>query len=119
MIEECLVAGKVVDSGVLQGVVIKGLDWLCEHMVHKNGNMYHYMLNGQAELPGQLGDQVWMIRALLDAYDLLERKSYLEMAIALMHFACQELLDDQSGLFYDYVENAQAEGRLAIREQPL
>ena len=119
MISAYLLAGKVLNTASLQALALKGLDWLCEHMVHKSGNMYHYMLNGQAELPGQLADQVWMIRALLDAYDLLERKSYLEMAIALMHFACQELLDDQSGLFYDYVENAQAEGRLAIREQPL
>ena len=41
------------------------------------------------------------------------------MSIALMHFACEELLDVQSGLFYDYPENSQAEGRLALREQPL
>ena len=36
-----------------------------------------------------------------------------------MHFACQELLDEQSGLFYDYPANPEAEGRLAEREQPL
>jgi uncharacterized protein YyaL (SSP411 family) len=41
------------------------------------------------------------------------------MAITLMHYACQELLDVESGLFFDYAENPQAEGRLAIREQPL
>ena len=81
--------------------------------------MYHFSLSGRGGLPGQLEDQVWMTRALLDAYDLQGRKSYLEMAIALMHFACQELLDEQNGLFYDYPENPQAEGRLALREQPL
>ncbi len=41
-----------------------------------------------------------MTRALLDAYDLYEQKYYLETAITLMHFSCQELLDKQSGLFF-------------------
>lgn len=119
MIAAYLLAGKVLNTASLQALALKGLDWLCEHMVHKGGSMYHFMLNGQAELPGQLADQVWMTRALLDAYDLVGRKSDLEMAIALMHFACQELLDDQSGLFYDYPEDTQAEGRLVVREQAL
>ena len=60
-----------------------------------------------------------MTRAFLDAYELHGRKSYLEMAIALMHFACQELLDKQTGLFYDYPADAEAPGRLSLREQPL
>ena len=103
----------------MKTMAIRALDWLCEQMVHSSGSMCHDMLNGQSQLPGQLADQVWMTQALLDAYDLNERKAYLEMAVALMHYACQELLDEQSGLFFDYPEDPQAEGRLAIREQPL
>ena len=119
MIAAYLLGGQVLQTPSLNTVAIRALDWLCEHMVHRSGSMCHYMLNNQSELPGQLADQVWMTRALLDAYDLYGRKAYLEMAIALMHFACEELLDEQSGLFYDYAENSQAEGRLALREQPL
>ncbi len=119
MISAYLLAGQVLNDASLNARALRALNWLCEHMVHRSGNMYHYMLNGRAELPGQLADQVWMTHALLDAYDLLECKSYLEMAIALMHFACQELLDDQSHLFYDYPKDSQGEGRLMIREQPL
>ncbi len=119
MISAYLKGARVLNKASLQTMALLALDWLCQHMVHRSGSMYHYMLNGQAELPGQLADQVWMTRALLDAYDLMARKSYLEMAIALMHFACQELLDGSSGLFYDYPQDGQAQGRLAIREQPL
>ena len=114
-----MIAGQILQTPSLNAMAIRALDWLCEHMVHRGGSMCHYMLNNHAELPGQLADQVWMTRALLDAYDLYGRKAYLEMSIALMHFACEELLDVQSGLFYDYPENSQAEGRLALREQPL
>jgi uncharacterized protein YyaL (SSP411 family) len=119
MVAAYLLGGQVLQTPSLNAMAIRALDWLCEHMVHRSGSMCHYMLNNQPELPWQLADQVWMTRALLDAYDLYERKAYLEMAIALMHFACEELLDEQSGLFYDYPENSQAEGRLALRDQPL
>lgn len=119
MISAYLLAAKVLDNPALKTLALRALDWLCEHMLHCSGSMCHYALNDRAELPGQLADQVWMTRALLDAYDLDARKSYLEMAIGLMHFTCQELLDEQSGLFFDYPENFQAEGRLALREQPL
>jgi uncharacterized protein YyaL (SSP411 family) len=119
MICAYLLGGQILHTPSLNTMAIRALDWLCEHMVHRSGSMYHYMLNSHPELPWQLADQVWMTRALLDAYDIYERKAYLEMAIALMHFACEELLDEQSGLFYDYPENPEAEGRLASREQPL
>jgi uncharacterized protein len=119
MISAYLLGGQLLRTPSLNTMALRALDWLCEHMVHHDGSMYHYMLNGQPELPWQLADQVWMTRALLDAYDIYQRKTYLEMAIALMHFSCEELLDVQSGLFYDYPENPEAEGRLALREQPL
>lgn len=119
MISAYLLAGQILQNPSLNAMALRALDWLCEHMVHRCGSMYHYALNEHVALPGQLADQVWMTRALLDAYDLAQHKAYLEMAIALMHYACEELLDEQSGLFYDYAEDAQAEGRLMLREQPL
>jgi uncharacterized protein YyaL (SSP411 family) len=119
MISSYFLAARVLNYPSLDAMALHALDYLCEHMVHREGSMYHYSLHGYADLPGQLADQVWMTRALLDAYELHGRKHYLETAIALMHFACQELLDRQSGLFYDYPEDALAVGRLTLREQPL
>ncbi len=119
MLSAYLLASHALHSPPLKTMALRALDWLCEHMVSSNGSMYHYIFHGHAQLSGQLADQVWMTRTLLDAYDMDARKSYLEIAIALMHFACEELLDEQSGLFYDYSEDPYAHGRLAIREQPL
>ncbi|MEO8970878.1 MAG: DUF255 domain-containing protein [Ktedonobacteraceae bacterium] len=119
MISSYLLAGRILQQSALVTNALRALDWLCEHMVYRDGSICHYFLNGHAGLPGQLTDQVWMARALLDAYELCEQRDYLNTAIALMHFACQELLDEQSGLFYDYPANPEAEGRLAVREQPL
>lgn len=119
MISAYLTGARILQQPALETMALRALDWLCEHMVYRDGSMYHYSLNGQTCLPGQLADQMWMVRALLDAYELHEKRCYLDTAIALMNFACQELLDEQTGMFYDYPENPQAEGRLAVREQPL
>jgi len=119
MISSYLLAAQVLHLPSLEAIALRALDWLCEHMVHPNGCMYHYHLNGRPELPGQLADLVWMTRALLDAYDLHPRKTYLETAIALMHFAYEELLDKDCGLFDDYPPQQLAQGRLVLREQPL
>ncbi len=119
MISSYLLAAQVLGHSSLDTMALHALDCLCEHMMHREGSMYHYAVSGHADLPGQLADQVWMTRTLLDAYEIHGRKQYLETAIALMHFACQELLDRSNGLFYDYPEDIHAMGRLSLREQPL
>src|SRR5450755_3939255 len=81
MISAYLLAGQILHNSSLKAMALRALDWLCEHMVHRDGSMYHYALHEHVALPGQLADQVWLARALLDAYDLEQKKAYLEMAI--------------------------------------
>ncbi|MBA2392329.1 MAG: thioredoxin domain-containing protein [Ktedonobacteraceae bacterium] len=119
MISSYLLAARLLNYPSLETMALRALDYLCEHMMHRSGSVCHFSIDGYPTLPGQLADQVWLTRALLDAYELHGRKSYLETAIALMHFACQELLDEQTGLFYDYPADVEAPGRLSLREQPL
>ena len=119
MISAYLLAAQVLGSSDCPEKALRALDTLYKHMLHREGSMYHSSFQGHLDLPGQLTDQVWMTRALLDAYELTAQKSYLEAAINLMHFACRELLDTDSGLFYDYPESEHLVGRLLLREQPL
>ncbi len=114
-----LLASRVLNQPSLNSMALRSLDWLCQKMIHREGSVYHYALHDQKGLPGQLADQVWMTRALLDAYEIHGNKTHLETAVALMHFCCQSLLDEHNGLFYDYPETADAVGRLLIREQSL
>ncbi|GCE46558.1 hypothetical protein EI42_00069 [Thermosporothrix hazakensis] len=119
MSSSLLLAAEVLHAPALEKMACRILDYLGTHVLHPAGCMYHYELDGQPGLPGQLTDQVWMTRALLDAYERRGEKRYLETAIALMHFACQELLDRSTGLFYDYPETPDLLGRLTVRQQPL
>lgn len=119
MISSYLLAAQVLSQSMLRTMALCALDWLCEHMLHPTGCAYHYATHTCVDLPGQLTDQVWLTRALLDAYEVQGRRWYLETAIALMHYVCQELFDERSGLFFDIPADAHAIGRLTIREQPL
>ncbi len=119
MVSAYLLVARVLGQPSLNRMALRTLDWLCQNMIHGEGSVYHYAIQGQKGLPGQLADQVWMTRALLDAYEIVANKVYLETAVALMHFCCQALLDERSGLFYDYPETVDAVGRLVQREQAL
>ncbi|GCE12053.1 DUF255 domain-containing protein [Tengunoibacter tsumagoiensis] len=119
MISAYLLASHVLGYSSLRTIALQALDYLCSHLIHPGGSVYHYELEGQGGLPGQLADQVWLTRALLDAYEVSNQKQYLETAIALMHFVCRELFDSTNSLFYDSPVQADAIGRMAQREQPL
>jgi uncharacterized protein YyaL (SSP411 family) len=119
MISACLLAGRILHDTTFTMMALRALDYLCEHMLHVDGSAYHFSIDGISGLPGQLADQVWLTRALLDAYAETEKNEYLATAMALMQVACYQLLDDSSGLFYDYPFGTQAIGRLLLREQPL
>ncbi len=119
MVSSYFLAAQVLPHTSSDTMALSTLNWLCEHMIARDGSVYHYAVDGQAALSGQLTDLVWMTRALLDAYERHDSKKYLETASTLMLFACRELLDEQSGLFYDYPQDEHAMGRLSLRAQPL
>jgi uncharacterized protein YyaL (SSP411 family) len=119
MISSYILAASVLNSHSLDVMAKRALHYLCEHMRREDGSFYHYAIDGHTGLPGQLTDQVWMTRALLDAYERYGCADYLETAMAVMDFARRELLDSESGLFYDGVTDPDAVGRLVLREHPL
>lgn len=119
MISAFLLASRVLEDETLYTIAIRALDYLCSHLLHPQSSMYHFSLQGHPDLPGQLVDQVWTTRALLDAYAIDPNRRYLQIAHSLMYFACDTLLNTHNGLFYDYPADSHANGRLSLREQPL
>lgn len=114
-----LFAAQVLQLPALDTMALSILDWLCEHMVHCEGYVYHYAVNGHVALSGQLADSVALTRVLLDAYERHSTKKYLDTALSLMQFARQELFDEESGLLYDGPYDEHAVGRAALRMHPL
>jgi hypothetical protein len=50
---------------------------------------------------GLLDDQVFMVGALLDAYEVTSRRSYFDHALELMETTLRRFWDEQSGGFFD------------------
>ncbi|HLZ63710.1 MAG TPA: DUF255 domain-containing protein [Ktedonosporobacter sp.] len=119
MISTYLLAARVLRYPSLDEAALRALQYLCKYMLHRDGSVCHYAMERRAALPGQLADQVWLMRALLDAYEIRHDPHYLEIASTLMDFVCQELLDEHNGLFYDCPVDEHAVGHLTLREQPL
>jgi len=119
MVSTYFLAAQVLHRSSLDATALRTLDWLCEHMIHNEGYVYHYAVHGSVALPGQLTDSVWMTQALLDAYERHSTKKYLETATTLMYFVCRELFDEENGLFYDGLYDEYAIGRVAVRMHPL
>src|SRR5258708_17539574 len=56
LISSYLLASEVLSLPTLETMALRALDWMCEHMMHTEGSICHYSMNGRAGLPGQLTD---------------------------------------------------------------
>ena len=120
MVSAYLLAAQVLKQPYLDAIALKALDWLCKHMLTCDADVLYYaMRGGKAGLSGQLTARVWLMRALLDAYERHGTKKYVETASKIMEKTCQDLLDKESGLFFDIPYDECAIGRLSQRMQPL
>ncbi len=119
MISSYLLAARLLKRPSLGTAALNALNWLCQHMISPIGSAYHYAVYTQGELAGQLTDQVWLVHALLDAYEYQGSADYLTMAQKLTKTCREELYNEQSGLFYDIPHDAHAVGRLATQTHPL
>jgi len=54
MISSYLLAAKVLQYPSLETMALRALDCLCEHMMYRDGSVYHCAIDGHPDLPGQL-----------------------------------------------------------------
>jgi uncharacterized protein YyaL (SSP411 family) len=96
----------------------RALEFLWENCRAPEGGMYHFH-HGSPQQPGLLGDQVYMGRALLDAYEVLAEPIYLDRAEEMADLLLARFADGDGGGFYDVWEGHEALGRLDARQKPL
>jgi uncharacterized protein YyaL (SSP411 family) len=96
----------------------RGLDFLWPECRAQEGGMFRFH-DGAPHQPGLLGDQVFMARALLDAYEVLAEPQYVERAEELAALLLTRFADSDSGGFYDVWEDHETLGRLETRQKPL
>jgi len=92
--------------------------WAALH--RPGGGVYHYLDADGPKVYGLLADQALMLRALLDAYEILGELEYLERAREVVAFMQESLADGDRGGYYDQpAEGADRYGALAQRTKPL
>lgn len=78
-------AAAILENAGCQEHALRALEFLRIHCANPAGGMFHY-LDGAAQLGGWIGDQVFMGKALLEAYGTTGERKYLEQARELAEF---------------------------------
>ncbi len=117
MASSFLEASRVLSRPELEDTALGALGFLWEELYREAQGMYHYY-DGQAKGPGLVVDQVWMLEALLDAYEATGRPVYLQQAGKLADLVCTRF-QDTSGGFFDTWEGYQPLGRLQERDKSI
>ena len=95
---------------------LKTIDRIFEENA-RDGVTSHYT-GGQAEVSGLLSDQVYLGKALVDAYQSTGSRRYLADAEKLVGFMVEQLQDVVDGGFYLEPFRPHARGELAERRKP-
>ena len=95
------------------------LDLLMAKAYDPEKGMYHTLVDGSPRIEGLLEDQVFIIAALLDAYEITGARTYFEWALELMEITVRRFWDKQEGGFFDTAQDlADRHGSLTTQRKP-
>ena len=94
------------------------LSFVWERMWDKEAGLHHYY-DGEAHLPGLLGDTARLLGACIDAYESGAGELWLDRALKTAGWLLGNLEAEEAGGFYDCVAPPGSEGLAAERSRPL
>jgi hypothetical protein len=95
------------------------LDLLMTKAYDREKGMYHTLVDGAPRIEGLLDDQVFIIAALLDAYEITGKRSYFDRAFELMEITLRRFWDVKEGGFFDTAQDlADRHGSLTTQRKP-
>ncbi len=118
MVSAYLLASIVLEETSYQEFALRTLYLLLEKNFTPNKGMYHYRVRGKSHLPGLLTDQVYMVKCLVDSYQVTSDKKFLDYAESLANYMLRKLWNETGG-FYDKPEESSAFGALKTLDKPL
>jgi len=77
------------------------LDLLVTKAYDREKGMFHTLVDGTPRIEGLLEDQVFIIAALLDAYEITGTRFYIERGLELMETTVRRFWDVKEGGFFD------------------
>ena len=95
------------------------LDLLMTKAYNREKGMYHTLVDGQPRIEGLIEDQVFIIAALLDAYEITGTRLYFDRALELMEITVRRFWDEKEGGFFDTAQDlADRHGSLDAQRKP-
>jgi len=95
------------------------LDLLVTKAYDREKGMYHTLVDGTPRIEGLLEDQVFIIAALLDAYEITGTRFYFDRALELMETTVRRFWDEKEGGFFDTARDlADRHGSLTTKRKP-
>jgi hypothetical protein len=119
MISALLEAYKVLGLAGARDRALSTLDLLLAKAHDPERGMYHSLVNGQPRVEGLLDDQVFMVAALLDAYEVSGARVYFERALELMQITLRRFWDHNASGFFDTAQDLNDRlGNLTMSRKP-
>jgi hypothetical protein len=119
MISAFLEAYKVLGLAGARDRALATLDLLLARAYDPERGMYHSLVDGQPRVEGLLDDQVFMVAALLDAYEVSGARVYFDRALELMRTTLRRFWDDNTGGFFDAARDLNDRlGNLTMSRKP-
>ncbi len=81
-------------------LALKNAAFLKEHMIRKDGSMYHNYKNGSSTISGYLEDYASIAEAFQKLYEVTLDESWLRDSKALLDYCLVNFWDEDSKLFY-------------------
>jgi len=95
------------------------LDLLATKAFDRDKGMYHTLVDGVPRIEGLLEDQVFIIAALIDAYEITGTRFYFERGVELMEITLHRFWDEKAGGFFDTAHDlADRHGSLTTQRKP-
>ncbi len=83
MADAYLTASAALGDQSLKRIALDDLDFILAHLRAPDGSVYHVWSDGRAQVAGLVADQVYLLDALIDAYQFSADAKYLNEARAL------------------------------------
>jgi uncharacterized protein len=119
LISALLEAHRVLGTQGERTRALAALDMLLAKAYDRERGMYHRVVDGSPRIEGLLEDQVFIIAALLDAFEVTGTRNYFDHALDLMETTLRRFWDDQQGGFFDTARDLSDRfGSLATQRKP-
>jgi uncharacterized protein YyaL (SSP411 family) len=119
MVSALLEAYRVLELDGARDRALTTLDMLLAKAYDPAKGMFHSLVDGVPRVEGLLEDQVFILAALLDAFQVTGTRSYFDRALELMEITLRRFWDGEGRGFFDTAQDlTNRHGSLTVRRKP-